>query len=192
MQTLQFRRMFAVVFIFGVALLLGSAIITQAQEDLDLPAAVGDVVQTPSTTHPYCVRFLVSNSNVPSETRIKGQLGCYRTIAEENAYRDSAVNLGWKGLGLIYRQTNFGTGSGYLRYMGQRKCVAGSVSFSQANIPDFFSDANLKSARATTANCEDVKLWEGDNFVGTSIDCVPTSYCPDLASFTMASLRFKD
>jgi hypothetical protein len=37
-----------------------------------------------------------------------------------------------------------------------------------------------------------VKLLENTNFTGTSIDCAPIAYCPDVNSFTMESLRFKD
>jgi hypothetical protein len=183
--------MFAFAFIFGVTLLLSSITIISAQDDLNVPQAVGDYSETASTTYKYCVRLLKSNSTNPDGTTVEATR-CFRTIAEEDAYRLGALDSGWKGLGLIYRQINFGTGDGYLRYMGNRVCTAGSVTFSQKQIPGVFTGSNLKSAKAITGNCEDVKLWENTNFTGTSVDCVPTAYCPNLTSFTMESLRFKD
>jgi hypothetical protein len=183
--------MFASFFIFGVTLLLGSVAITSAQDGLSVPQAVGDYSGTDSTTYKYCVRLLKSTGNAADDTTVV-ITRCFQNASDEAIYRQASLDNGWKGLGLIYRQTNFGTGDGYLRYMGNRVCSAGNYNFSQSQIPLTFRGSNLKSAKAITGNCEDVKLWENTNFTGTSIDCVPTGYCPNLTSFTMESLRFKD
>jgi hypothetical protein len=183
--------MLAVVFIFGVALLLGSATITSAQGEPAVPAATGDYSETESATYKYCIRLLRSTGTGGPGTTLAIQR-CFRTVSDENIYYQASVDNQWKGLGRIFRQINFGTGDGYLRYMGDRVCSAGVRDFSQGFIPALFDEANLKSARANSTNCDDIRLWEGPNFTGTSVTCVAPDYCPDLTSFTMESLRFKD
>jgi hypothetical protein len=184
------RRIFIVTFTL-VIMLLGSVVVVNAQEDLPVPPAGSGAVSTPSSTYKYCVSLLRSNNNDKTGT-VETAFNCYATVAEENAYRDGAAAGGWKVMGSVFRETNFGTGSGYMRYMGQRNCVAGAVSFSDVSIRSFFSAANLRSARANFTVCEDVKLWTNTNLTGNSIECVSPGYCTDFGGFQMRSLRFKD
>jgi hypothetical protein len=188
MSIFTIRRLFAALFTVGMLL---SSVVVNAQEDLPVPPAGSTSVSTPSSTAKYCTALLRSNDNNKANTVIRA-FNCYPTIAEENAFRDAAVINNWRTLGSIFRQTNFGTADGYIRYMGQRNCVAGAVSFSDVSIDAFFSGANLRSARANFGVCEDVKLWTNTNLTGNSIECVSPTYCTDFGSFQMRSLRFKD